>query len=68
MSPVRNRFPLLEKSLSELEQAVRNEDEMRAIELLSHIVPEYSGANHAEQATSPSAPAKAKSKPVLQAE
>ena len=39
---------LLEKSLAELEQAVLNEDEKRAIELLSHIVPEYSGATPAE--------------------
>ena len=35
---------LLEKSLAKLEQAVLNEDEVRAIELLSHIVPEYRAA------------------------
>jgi O-antigen biosynthesis protein WbqV len=35
---------LLEKSLAKLEQAVLNEDEARAIELLSHIVPEYRAA------------------------
>ena len=61
---------LLEKSLSELEQAVLNEDEERAIELLAHIVPEYSGAVHAEEAKSPSgaASAKSKSKSILQAD
>jgi len=40
------------------------------VELLLHIVPEYSGANHAAEAKSPSGPAKAKakSKPILQAD
>jgi O-antigen biosynthesis protein WbqV len=33
---------LLTKSIAELDQAVHNEDEIRAIELLMHIVPEYS--------------------------
>ena len=52
---------LLEKSLSELEQAVLNEDEQRAIGLLSHIVPEYSGGTAAEDAKPASGSAKPKS-------
>ena len=39
---------LLAKSLAELEQAVDNEDEKRAIELLSHIVPEYDRGSSAD--------------------
>jgi FlaA1/EpsC-like NDP-sugar epimerase len=39
---------LLEKTLSELEQAAYNEDEKRAVELLSHIVPEFENGSPAD--------------------
>jgi len=39
---------LLAKSIAELEQVVHGEDEKRAIELLSHIVPEYDDGNSAD--------------------
>jgi O-antigen biosynthesis protein WbqV len=39
---------LLEKTLSELEQAAYNEDEKRAVELLSHIVPEFENGSSAD--------------------
>ena len=39
---------LLEKTLSELEQAAYNEDEKRAVELLSHIVPEFENGSLAD--------------------
>ena len=53
--------PLLEKSLAELELAVENEDEKRAIELLSHIVPEYSGSLNADESAPSSGLTKSKS-------
>lgn len=45
---------LLARSMAELESAIHNEDRRRAIELLSHIVPEYS-----DQTAGAAAPAKA---------
>jgi O-antigen biosynthesis protein WbqV len=40
---------LLEKTLSELEQAAYNEDEKRAVELLSHIVPEFENGSRVDE-------------------